>query len=276
MKIRIVADSSSDLHELSGVEYVSVPLKIVTEEKEYIDDKDLDISDMVETLKKYKKKCGTACPGQGDWMEAFGDADWIFGITITSKLSGSYNAARLAKEEYLENHPEKKVYIIDSYSTGPGMILMIEKLKELIKAGKAFDAICEEIEAYKKQVGLIFCLESINNLANNGRVNHAVAKIAGVLGIRIVGIEEDGDISLQAKCRGEKGALSEIVKITKNMGCSGQKIIINHCLNEAAAEKLKTMLQAEYPDAQIVVGKNGGLCSFYAEKGGMIIGFEER
>lgn len=274
MKVRIVSDSSSDIYELSGVDYVSVPLRIVTEEKEYVDDKNLDIPEMVETLKAYKKKSGTACPGQGDWMEAFGDADWIFGITITSKLSGSYNAARLAREEYLENHPEKKVYIIDSRSTGPGMILIIDKLKTLIESEMEFEAICEAIEDYKNHVGLIFCLESINNLANNGRVNHAVAKIAGVLGIRIVGIEKDGDISLQAKCRGEKGTLNEIMKAVRQLECSGQRIIINHCLNEEIAEKLRTMILKEYPDAQIVIGKNGGLCSFYAEKGGMIIGFE--
>ncbi len=274
MKVRIVSDSSSDLHELSGVDYVSVPLKIVTEDKEYVDDKNLDVPDMVEELKTYKKKSGTACPGQGEWLEAFQGADWIFGITITSKLSGAYNAARLAKEEFLEEYPDKKVYIIDSHSTGPGMILMIEKLKALIESGMPFEAICEAIEEYKKHVGLIFCLESINNLANNGRVNHAVAKIAGVLGIRIVGIEEDGDLSLQAKCRGEKSALNEIMNIVKRLGYNGQKIIINHCLNEGIAMKLKKMIQDEYENAQIVIGRNGGLCSFYAEKGGVIIGVE--
>lgn len=274
MRIRIVSDSSSDLYEFSGIDYVSVPLKIVTDNKEYVDNKDLDIPEMVNDLKAYKGKSGTACPGQGEWLEAFGDADWVFGITITSKLSGSYNAARLAKEEYIEEHPDRKAYIVDSLSTGPEMILIIEKMKELIEAGMGFEEICEALEEYKKHTCLIFCLESLNNLANNGRVSHAVAKIAGVLGIRLVGIADEGVLNPQAKCRGEKGALNEIMKELKQFGCCGKKIIINHCLNESAALKVKEMIEAEYPTARITVGTNAGLCSFYAEKGGVLVGFE--
>lgn len=274
MKIKIVADSSSDLYEFEGIDYESVPLTIITENKEYVDDKSLDIPEMIKELKAYKGKSGTACPGQGEWLKAFGDADWVFGITISSKLSGSYNAARLAKEEYMEAHPDRKVYILDSLSTGPEMILMIEKMKELIEAGTSFEEICEALEEYKKHTGVIFCLESLNNLANNGRVSHAVAKIAGVLGIRLVGIGDEGELNPKAKCRGEKSTLNEIMKELKELGYSGQKIIVNHCLNESMALKVKAMVEADYPDAPITLGKDGGLCSFYAEKGGLIIGFE--
>ena len=275
MKVKIVADSASDLYVCPGVDYVSVPLKIVTDNKEYVDTKDLDIPEMVKELKAYKGKSGTACPGQGEWLEAFGDADWVFGVTITSKLSGSYNAARLAKEEYEEEHPGRKVFIVDSLSTGPEMILIINKMKELIATDKSFEEICDALVEYKKHTGLIFCLESLTNLANNGRVSHAVAAIAGVLGIRLVGIADEGVLNPQAKCRGEKGALNEIMKELKQFGCSGQKILINHCLNEKTALKVKEMIEAEYPGADVSMGQTGGLCSFYAEKGGILVAFEK-
>lgn len=274
MKIKIVADSSSNLYEFEGIDYASVPLKIVTENKEYVDDKNLNIPEMIQDLKAYKGKSGTACPGQGEWLEAFGDADWVFAIAISSKLSGSYNAARLAKEEYIEEHPDRKVYIIDSLSTGPEMILIIEKMREWLEAGMSFEEVCEAAEEYKKHTAIIFCLESLNNLANNGRVSHAVAKIAGVLGIRLLGMGDNGELSPQTKCRGEKGTLNEIMKALERMGYNGQKIIINHCLNEGTASKAKGLIEAKYPDARVVLGENGGLCSFYAEKGGLIIGFE--
>ena len=274
MKIKIVADSSSDLYELEGIDYESVPLKIVTDYKEYVDDKNLSIPEMIQDLRAYKGKSGTACPGSGEWMEAFGDADWVFGITISSKLSGSYNSARLAGEEYMEAHPDRKVYILDSLSTGPEMILMIRKMKELIEKGMPFEEICEALEDYKQHTGIIFCLESLNNLANNGRVSHTVAKLAGVLGIRLVGIGDAGELNPKAKCRGEKSALNGIMKELKALGYCGQKILIHHCLNESMALKLKAMVEADYPDASIMLGKDGGLCSFYAEKGGLIIGFE--
>lgn len=276
MKIKIVADSSSDLYELEGIDYASVPLKIVTDNKEYVDDRNLDIPEMIQELKVYRGKSGTACPGQGEWLEAFGDADWVFGITISSKLSGSYNSARLAGEEYMEEHPDRKVYIMDSLSTGPEMILIIRKMKELIESGMTFEEICEVLEEYKKHTGLVFCLESLNNLANNGRVNHAVAKVAGVLGIRLVGIADEGNLNLREKCRGEKSALNGIMKEIKELGYCGKKILIHHALNESMALKLKTMVEGEYPNASIEVGKDGGLCSFYAEKGGLIIGFETK
>lgn len=276
MNIKIVADSASDLYECTGVDYVSVPLRIVTDNKEYVDNKDLDIPEMVKDLKAYKGKSGTACPGQGEWLKAFGDADWVFCVTITSKLSGSYNAARLAKEEYEEEHPGRKVFIVDSLSTGPEMILIINKIKEFIDAGKSFEEICDDIVEYKKHTGLIFCLESLTNLANNGRVSHAVAAIAGVLGIRLVGIADEGVLNPLAKCRGEKSALSEIMKELKQFKCSGQKILINHCLNEATALKLKALIEKEYPTADVSIGETGGLCSFYAEKGGILVGFETK
>ena len=276
MKIKIVADSSSDLYELEGIDYESVPLKIVTDNKEYVDDKDLDIPEMIQELKTYKGKSGTACPGQGEWLEAFGDADWVFAITISSKLSGSYNSARLAGEEYMEAHPDRKVYILDSLSTGPEMILMIKKMKALIESGMSFEAICEALEEYKQHTGIIFCLESLNNLANNGRVSHTVAKLAGVLGIRLVGFGDAGELNPKSKCRGGKGALNGIMKELKELGYSGEKILIHHCLNESMALKLEAMVEEEYPNAQITIGRDGGLCSFYAEKGGLIIGFETK
>ena len=129
MKIRIVADSSADLFTTEDKSIVSVPLKIVTNEKEYVDDENLDVALMTEEIAAYSGRSGSACPGVGDWLESFGNAEWVFGITITSNLSGSYNSARVAKETYEAEHPDRKVFIIDSLSTGPEMKVIVEKLK---------------------------------------------------------------------------------------------------------------------------------------------------
>ena len=99
MKRKIVADSSGDLHGLTAIPYASAPLIIHTSEKAYLDDERLDVAAMVEDLLHYKGKTSSACPGVGDWLNAFGDAEEIFCLTITSRLSGAYNSACLAKEE---------------------------------------------------------------------------------------------------------------------------------------------------------------------------------
>lgn len=275
MKIRIVADSSADLKTTEDKSIVSVPLKITTDHKEYIDDETLDTRAMTEELAEYRGRSGSACPGVGDWMEAFGDAEWVFGITITSNLSGCYNSAMVAKETYESEHPDRRVYIIDSLSTGPEMKIIVEKLQELISEGKEFDEICEAIEAYRKRTFLLFCLKSLTNLANNGRVSPAVAKIAGILGIHVVGrASEQGTLEQKDKVRGEKKAIFALVKNMKELGYRGGKVIIDHCFNENAALQLKELIKKEYASAEIRIGTTGGLCSFYAERGGLLVGFE--
>ncbi len=275
MKIRIVADSSADLMTTEDKSIVSVPLKIMTDEKEYIDNEELDIKAMTEDLASYKGKSGSACPGVGDWLDAFGDAEWIFAITITSNLSGSYNSARVAKETYEADYPERRVYVIDSLSTGPEMQIIVEKLQEFVQQGKSFDKICEGIQAYQKRTFLLFCLKSLTNLANNGRVSPAVAKIAGILGIHVVGRASDvGTLEQKDKVRGEKRAIPCILKNMKELGYKGGKVIIDHCFNENAAKQLRELIRAEFSNADIRIGTTKGLCSFYAEQGGLLIGFE--
>lgn len=274
MKRKIVADSSANLYTLEGVDFASAPLIISTNEKEYRDDANLDVRGMVEDLASYKGRSGTACPGVGDWLTAFGDADEVFCSTITANLSGSFNAAMTAKEQYEEEHPGRRVFVLDSLSTGPEMKLHIDKMKELIGTDKDFDTICKELEEYRETTSIQFCLESMRNLANNGRVNPAVAKIAGMLGIRVIGDATGAVLNPTDKVRGEKKAVACIANNMKKAGYKGGKVYIDHCFNKNAADTLKQMLLAEFPRAKVILALTHGLCSFYAELGGLIIGFE--
>ena len=136
-KIKIVTDSSSDVPSLSGVELASTPLKIITEEREFIDNDALDIAEMVTYLEKYKGRSSSACPSPNDFLNAFGDAEEVYCVTITSGLSGCYNAAVAAKKIYEEENPTRRVLVIDSLSTGNEMALIIEKLRDFILEGKS-------------------------------------------------------------------------------------------------------------------------------------------
>lgn len=275
MKIRIVVDSSADLITAEDRSVVSVPMKIITDSKEYVDDENLDVKVMTDDLASYHGKSGSACPGVGDWIEAFDGADRVFCITITSNLSGSYNSAMVAKETYESENPGKKVCVIDSLSAGPELKIIKEKIEELLAEGKEFEAICEAIAEYQKSTYLVFMLKSLTNLANNGRVSPAVAKIAGVLGIHVMGIASAvGTLEQKAKCRGEKKAIIAMWKQMKELGYKGGKVIIDHCFNEEAAKQLAEMIKNEFANAVIKISTTGGLCSFYAEQGGMLVGIE--
>ena len=150
-KIKIVADSSCDLKELSKVCFSFAPLKISTKEKEFVDDEKLDIKTMVEYLHAYKGKSSSSCPNTHDWLNAFGDAENVYCVTITSNLSGSYNSAMLAKKQYEETYPDRKVLVLDSLSTGPEMALILEKIEELVLLGNSFEEISEIIKALRLQ-----------------------------------------------------------------------------------------------------------------------------
>lgn len=275
MNVKIITDSASNMLALDGVPFASIPLRIVTDQKEYIDHTELDVQQMVQELHSYSGRSQTACPGMGDWLQAFEDYERIFCVTIISRLSGSYNAAMAAKREYEESHPGRKVFVLDSYSAGPEMKLLLNELKEMVLEGKDFDTICREIQEYKNQhTSLVFSLQSLRNLANNGRVSPAAAKICGIVGIRVVGDVNEEGLHPTDKCRGEKKAISELLRNMKRLGYHGKRVLIDHCYNENGAMQLKDLIRKEYPQAEISVNKTRGLCSFYAEKGGLMVGFE--
>lgn len=274
-KYKIVADSSSDVLELTDIPFESAPLKIITSNKEYVDNVELNVKEMVEDLLEYKGKSSSSCPNPNDWLKAFGDAEQIFCVTITSELSGSYNAACTAKKLYEDDYPDRKVFVINSLSTGPEMRLIIEKLQELIIENKSYEEICNAIANYQRKTGLLFFLESMKNLANNGRVSPIVAKAAGLLGIRVVGKASDqGTLEPLNKCRGENKALDVMIEHLKSLGYCGGKLHVAHCFNESAVQKPKEKILTEWKTARLNVYRCRGLCSFYAEKGGLLLGFE--
>ena len=274
---KIVADSSADsIYFKSTIPFESVPLKSIAGDKEFVDRYSLDVKSMVEYLASYKGKSSTACPSVMDFVEAFGDAKNIICVTITGTLSGSYNAACIAKEEYILKYPDRNVHVINSLSAGPELKLIIEKAEELIKSNTPFDEICKTLDSYMKKTGLAFALESLNNLARNGRCNPIVAKAVGLLGIRIVGKASDiGDLQPLDKPRGTEKAYSKLFERMVSEGYNGGKVRIDHCFNKDGAKAVKKLIKAKFAKADVVIDTTYGLCSFYAENGGMLVGFEK-
>ncbi|MBE6662365.1 MAG: DegV family EDD domain-containing protein [Ruminococcaceae bacterium] len=275
-EIKIVADTSCDLFTLSSVDFSTAPMKILTDHREFIDDTNLDVDAMVDYLYEYKGKSKSSCPNTNDWLQAFGNADDIFCVTITSGLSGSYNSACTAKQIYEAENEGKRVFVLDSLSAGPEITLLLEKLEECVTCGMSYENICKEITAYRKKTGLLFMLKSLKNFANNGRVSPLVAKLVGIAGICIVGkASEQGTLEPIHKCRGEIRSLEALVKELENEGFRSGKISIGHCQNETAATRLKELILVKFKDAKIEIHPFRGLCSFYAEKGGVLVGFEK-
>ena len=275
MNIKIVSDSSSNVFSLEGVNYSAVPMKIIVGDREFVDNAELDLKGMVEFLQTFKSKSGSSCPNVQEWLDAFGDADMVFGVTITKNLSGSYNAAHQAAIAYMEENPGKKAYIFDSLSAGPELMLIVDKIVELAGKGLDFDSIVSQVLKYHTRCHTIFCLQSLTNLARNGRVKPAVAKIAGMLGIRMVGVAVGGTIVPIHKPRGEKKALAAMVESMGQRGLQdGNLVRVAHCFGEDTANAFIAALKQQYPNCRILLEHTTALCSFYAETGGLIVGYE--
>lgn len=274
MNYKIVSDSSSNILEMENISFASVPMKVVAE-KEYVDEKGMDVRAMVEDLKRFKGKSGSSCPNVGEWLEAFGEADCVFGLTISRNLSGSYNAACQAAQTWLEEHPGKKIHIFDTLTAGPQQAMMMDKICACLAEGMEFEETVEKVNDYQNHTHILFCLESLTNLARNGRVSPAVAKIAGMLGIRVCGDAEGGQIIPLHKPRGAKKATQTLVELMKEKGFyDGALLRIAHCYGEEAAMALYEAAKEVWPNLRFQLEPTTGLCSFYAEAGGLMIGIE--
>ncbi|MBQ2839760.1 MAG: DegV family protein [Oscillospiraceae bacterium] len=277
MNYKIVADSASNVFELRGVDYAVAPLKILCGEKEYTDLPGLDVSAMIDEMLSTKSAASTSCPNVSEWLEAFSGADCVFAVTITSNLSGSYNAAVTARDEYIKANPSARVHVFDTLSAGPEMRLIVEKLSSLCENGMAFDDIVNEINNYMKKTHLLFCLESLTNLARAGRVHPAKAKLAGILGIRVVGkASDEGTLQELHKVRGAEKGISSVMSEMLSEGFDGGKVRIAHCRNEAAAKALKSVILSAFPQSDVQIEECAALCSYYAEVGGLLIGYESK
>ena len=274
MKYRIVSDSSSNVLSMEDSRFASVPMK-VRAEKEYIDDSELDLAGMVEDLKHHKGPSGSACPSVGEWLDAFEDADMVFCTTMSKGLSGSYNAACEACRIYMEENPGKQAFAFNTLTAGPQQAFLNEKILELADQGLDFETIKEKATQYNDNNHILFCLESMMNLARNGRVPMAVAKIAGMMGIRACGDVKAGQIAAVHKPRGQKKATETLVEMIKERGFyDGARLRIAHCFGEESALALRDAILKEFPNTKFQLEPTTALCSFYAEAGGLMIGFE--
>lgn len=275
MKRKIVADSSCDMWELNGVDFAVAPITISTDNKHYVDNQELDVHLMSEELAKYKGVSHTACPSVGSWLDCYEGYDEVFVITLTGAMSGTYNSAMTAKGIYEEENDNVKVHVFDSLSTGPEMRLLIEKLKEMIEEDLPFEEIVEKGQDYLKHSRLFFALKSLHNFAMNGRVSKTVASAIGVLNISIFATaSEEGTIQQISKCRGEKKVVKSMIEHLEDAGYHGGKVRISHADNLKLAHNVRDKILELYPNADIIVYPMGGLCTYYAEIGGLLVGCE--
>ena len=279
MTWKIVADSGCDYREITDLanqtKFESVPLTIQIDNEIFVDNAHLDIDGMMEKMYATSSASKSACPSPDDYLRSFEGAENIFVVTITGSLSGSHNSAQLAKKLFLEEHPTANIHVIDSLSAGGEVDLIVRKLNDLIKEGLSFEQVVEAITHYRKNTKLLFVLAKVDNLVKNGRLSKLIGAVVGLLNIRMVGEASDtGTLELLQKARGAKKALTAAVDEVLKAGYKGGRIIIAHRNNEKFCQQFSEVIKEKFPAADISFLSTSGLCSFYAEEGGLLMGYE--
>ncbi|WEV38050.1 DegV family protein [Lactobacillus sp. ESL0680] len=273
-EVKLIIDSSAN--ENADQTLRVVPLTMTIAGQDFVDNEQLDVDQLITEMAKNTEAGKTSCPSINEWLEALEGSKRAILMTITSGLSGSYSSAFQAKEMYEKKHPDSHVIVIDSRSAGPEMSVILNEIKKMVKGKSRFVDLEQKIHDYKTHTHLLFILQSLHNLSLNGRVSPAVAKVAHMLKIDLVGTASDeGKLEPLAKVRGMKRALKEVIKRMTDMKYQGGQVIIDHCKNEKDAKTLKEKIIELYPQAQVIIRSMKGLCTFYAEEGGLMIGFED-
>ena len=285
---RILIDSCGELFpEMQNTEsFCNVPLTLTVDSHEIIDDETFNQAEFLRMIKESANAPKSACPSPDAYMrEMRGDWERIYVITLSSKLSGSYNSALLGRNLVLEDHPEKKIHVFNSRSASIGQSLIGMKIRECEEAGMSFEDVVETVEHYIEGQHTFFVLENLDTLRKNGRLSKVKALVASALKIKpVMGSTDEGSICQLDQARGINKALVKMVDyvkegennssdkvLEKTPDSADKTLAISHCNCPARAQVLKEAFEERMKLAKIIVLDTAGVSSMYANDGGVIV-----
>ena len=278
MSFQSVCDSCPDLTEedLKKGCYTLVPLTLLVDGEEIIDDETFDQADFLAKVAASKESVKSACPAPESYMEAYSKADDIYVVTLSAELSGSYNSAVLGKNLYEEENGTKNIHVVNSRGAATTQVLIARKLNEYASQGMPFEEVVDKIEEYTTSLRTYFVLETLEVLRKNGRLSRLSATIAGALNIKPVMIgTRDGVIQKAAQARGMKKALAKMVE---HMGSEGRDLtrrqfVISHCNCYERAVYVKELIKKHLHAEDVDIVDTKGVSSLYACDGGIIVSY---
>lgn len=276
MSYKIIADSSCELPQeyMNDSRFELIPFGMEIDGYHMIDNKEINIVELLQRIAKSPTCAKSSCPSpQTFWEEFETEAENIYVIAISSKLSGCYNSAVLAKNMYEEKADNKNIFVIDSLSASCGESQLALRAMELEEKGMPFEEITKNLEAYRDALSTYFVLDNIETLRKNGRMSGVKALVASTLNIKPVLAGDHGSIAQAGQAVGIKKALAKMAdQIAKQVtGAKDKRIMITYCNNPERAEYVKKLLQEKTEFTDYVIMKMSGLSSLYANDGGIIV-----
>lgn len=276
MKYRIIGDSCCDFtkEELKNGHAVSVPMSIIIGGVEYPDDGKRSQEEWIELIKKDEGYPQSACPSPDAFYQVF-DKDCVnFVITISSKLSGVYNSAIIAKEMFEDEHEGVKIHVFDSLSAAAGEHLIYEKITELAALDRSFDEIVAEVEDYRDGITTIFVLDDLETFKRNGRLKGIKALMATTMNIKPVLTGDEGEIKQIDQAIGMNRAVNRMLYHMEKSGLDlTKRVRITQCDSKRLCYKVSRVLKERFGFTDVAVLDAHGLSTSYENPGGIIIAY---
>ena len=276
MSFKIVVDSCCDLpteYRKDG-RFQVIPLVLQIDEHIIIDDDTFDQADYLAKVAASEECAKTACPSPELFMEAYNcDADDVYVVTLTSKLSGSYNSALLGKNLYHEEYGEKNIHIVDSLSACCGEANIALKILELASSGLPFEEVVSEVEKYRDEMLTYFVLDSLETLRKNGRLTGVKAIVATTLNIKPVCCGVKGEIVQKSQGIGIRKALMRMTELVaaELKDPESKTLMITHvnCFERACV--VRDLLLKKIPFKNSIIVDAAGVATTYAGDGGIVV-----
>ena len=277
MSYKIVVDSCGELPEKLRKDghFENVPLEIFVDDYHIIDDDTFDQKDFLRKVAASPNCPKSTCPSPERYMKAYDcQAEHVYAVTLSARLSGSYNSAQLGRSLYMEEQGEKLIHVFDSRSASVGETLIAMKIQECEEAGMTFEEVIAAVDAYIGEMDTYFVLESLEALRKNGRLSNLKAFVASALNIKpVMGATDEGEICQLDQARGVNRALDKMIRVMldKVSDCENKILAIAHCNCPQRAGALVEKIQSMVRFKDIFVVDTAGISSMYASDGGIIM-----
>ena len=274
-KIKIITDGSCDLsHEVLNKFNINVvPLGVSFGEEHYTAGVDIDNKEFYAKMKESKELPKTFCPSPENFCKEYQcEEDKIIVIALSSKLSGTYNSASLARDLYLSEHKEKDIRVIDSMTGSIGAGLLLIRAAEMISDGKDIDEIVEAIENLKEKISFYGTLETLENAVKGGRINPLAGKIIGALNFKAIVQIKDGVVKPIDKARGESNSIKKVANyITSSIEDTKDKILcLMHANCPEKAHKLLSIIEKTHKFDEVYISEVGPVMGTYTSEGAVL------
>lgn len=276
MGVKFVTDSAQDFEpaflEAKGISVV--PLTVHFGEESYLDGYEMRSTDFYTKLKTSKDHPRTSQPSPGAFQDVFKklseDGSEVIAILLSSALSGTYQAATIARDAL----PDRKIHVVDSKSASAGYGIMVLKAVDMASSGKSAEEILSEIEWMKDNIHVVFSVDTLDYLARNGRIGKALHLLGTLLNMKpILSLDKEGAVIALERVRGKNKVIGRMVEILQERVPTSTRLALGICNAEAAgdASKLKSVLSSIYDVKELYETEIGSIIGTHTGPGTLAV-----